>query len=72
MLLAMNSMLVNQQSVLNETSLNKNAYKTRLCAKLLLSYPTGALRSRSHWSLSKIRSSVLPEWFENQTAQYVS
>ena len=40
MLLAMNSMLVNQQSVLNETSLNKNAYKTRLCAKLLLSYPT--------------------------------
>ena len=40
MLLAINSMLVNQQSVLNETSLNKNAYKTRLCAKLLLSCPT--------------------------------
>ena len=40
MLLVMNSMLVNQQSVLNETSLNKNAYKTRLCAKLLLSCPT--------------------------------
>ena len=40
MLLAINSMLVNQQSVLIETSLNKNAYKTRLCAKLLLSCPT--------------------------------
>ena len=40
MLLAINSMLFNQQSVLNETSLNKNAYKTRLCAKLLLSCPT--------------------------------
>ena len=40
MLLTMNSTLVNQQSVLNETSLNKNAYKTRLCAKLLLSCPT--------------------------------
>ena len=40
MLLTMNSMLVNQQSVLNKTSLNKNTYKTRLCAKLLLSCPT--------------------------------